>query len=196
MNFSYIKIKNFHDDPMAARKHALETNYEEDGVKNYPGVDGFSNNMYDDKAEDLIRIIGEPCISWADGNYRSSKHNDVALRHIHTDAMSYTTIVSLTLDDNPHGPVQTALWRHKETGLTEVGMTEVMNHEVNWEHIIRDEGTDEDKWEVASLITLNFNEAVIIDANQFHSPYPQGFGDTLENSRLTQNFFLNRILGK
>jgi len=196
MKIDYIKIRDFYEDPYAIRERALKAEYEEKNVKHYPGADAGTNYNYTKEVNKISAVLGVPLNNHCIGRFRSSLYSDTgkALRNIHTDLLSYTTIVSLTLNDNPHGVVKTALWKHRETGVARMDCKEVMDHSINWETIVLEEGRNEDLWELDTLVEIKFNEALIIDGNLFHSPYPDGFGDCLENSRLTQNFFLNRIM--
>lgn len=197
MNINYIKISNFYKNPHEVREDALRPEHwiDEHATQNsYPGIDGGDPYRYVHKGKEIAAILGVPLQPMGLGRFRSSKEGDVAIRHIHTDLSFYTTIVSLTLDDNPYGTVKTALWRHKETGLLRIGHEQVIDHNINWEMAIRENGINEDLWEIDTVLEYKFNEAIIIDGSLFHSPHPQGFGDCLENSRLTQNFFLSKIL--
>jgi len=197
MRNSIIVIDNFYDNPEEVREEALSMDYLDGGT--YPGKDSRTNNFDRAMIEKISRIVGAPIIARGSGNYRLSLEGDTASRHIHTDAVDYYVAnISLTRNEDVKGGL--ALWKHKETGLERSAPSDHLSveqcgmtlREVEQNIILKD-GLDESKWEQTTLIPYRFNRCIIIDGRNFHSPWPQGFGDSAENGRLSQHFFFISI---
>lgn len=193
MKYKILVIDDFYKDPEAVREQALKENYTSGGT--YPGMDSQNNNFTSEKIAKFASIIGAPIVpSFNTGNFRLSIEGDQAIRDIHFDADIYVANICLTHDEDCKGGL--ALWKHKETGIDSIliNETEVMEKygmsgkQIEQDIVLRD-GQDHSKFEQTALIPYKFNRLVIICGNQLHSPYPQGFGDSPENGRLTQHFF-------
>ena len=197
MKSSIIVIDGFYDNPEEIREEALRTDYLDGGT--YPGKDGRSNNFTPAMIEKISRIIGKPIQRASSGNYRLSLEGDTAERHIHSDSLTMSIAnISLTRDKDTKGGL--ALWKHKETGMERVlpsDMLCIKEYGFDLEEVemrlVRIDGLDESKWEQTALIPYRFNRCIIIDGRFFHSPWPQGFGDSPENGRLSQHFFFESI---
>ena len=195
MIYKILVIDDFYDDPESMRKKALEDSFTDGGT--YPGRDTDNDNFTPEMVAKFASIVGGPIRpAYHTGNFRLSVEGDSAIRHIHLDVGTYVANICLTRDEDCEGGL--ALWKHKETGLEDILVNETMlvakygitGKQVEKE-IILEHGQDESKFEQTSLIPYRFNRLVIISGNQLHSPWPQGFGNSPENGRLTQHFFFS-----
>lgn len=197
MKHKLIVVDDFYENPMSVRELALSLEYRDGGT--YPGKDTAGLEFNEEYIRRLTNIINRPIERHTyTANFRISLEEDKAERHVHFDINTHVASVCLTLDKDCKGGI--ALWRHKETGLEvvnekeselidDIGMT-------TWEvdqKIVKQDGQDENNFELVTYVPYKFNRCVIIYGRQLHSPLPQGWGDSPENGRLTQHLFFNIV---
>lgn len=197
MKHKLIIIDDFYDDPMKVREQALEMDFCAGGT--YPGKDVNGVPFSMDMIRRFSTIMGRPISpSIPTANFRISLHDDKAKRHIHVDTHAHVANVCLALDEDCKGGV--VLWKHKETGLEEVpavpgDLEAKFGFDIDYleNKIVRVDGQDESKFEKLIYVPYKFNRCVILYGKMLHSPLPQGWGDCLENGRLTQHFFFSTV---
>jgi len=197
MKFKVLVIDDFYDKPELIREEALQADFLTGGT--YPGKDSNGDKFTQDMIVKFGSIMGRPLYPMSNtGNYRLSLKGDKASRHIHFDSNVYVASICLTLDNDCKGGV--ALWKHKETGIEDIPLKDSdienkygINHSYLENEIVLKQGVDESNFEQTTYVPYKFNRCVILYGRQFHSPYPQGWGDSPENGRLTQHFFFKPV---
>jgi hypothetical protein len=191
-------IDDFYDNPEQIREEALKAQYLDSGT--YPGKDSRHNNFTPEMINKFAQIMGMPIIPVKHtGNYRLSLEGDTAKRHIHIDEENgYIASICLAKSEDVKGGL--AMWKHKETGIEYVESDRAsfisrtdMDPAYVEGVVVRQHGSDESMWDQVCLIPYRFNRCIIIDGRFFHSPWPQGFGDSVENGRLSQHFFFRSL---
>jgi hypothetical protein len=199
MRQSVIVMDDFYDNPEEIRELALKAGYLDGGT--YPGKDSRDNLFTPEVMRKISSIVGAPIQPFENsGNFRLSLEGDTASRHIHIDGFNtHVANVCLALDKDIKGGL--AFWKHKETGIEYVGGDKIALMEKTGmtlrqieENFVLKDGQDESLWEQTALIPYRFNRCIIIDGRFFHSPWPQGYGDSPENGRLSQHFFFRSAL--
>lgn len=109
---------------------------------------------------------------------------------IHSDLGMGEYAAVLHLHKHPGG---TAFWKHREIGDDHV--TQWMIDNAGPDKIaakLREEGQNEDAWEMTSLAGAKFNRLVVYPSALFHSRWPKdNLGDTPEEGRITWVAFFN-----
>jgi hypothetical protein len=110
--------------------------------------------------------------------------------YIHPDGDgegTWAAILYLTPNEDCVGG--TAFWTHKETGLSELPE--------NGKDLVQrfvEDGKDESKWTMNSLVGMRYNRLLIMRSNQFHARYPERFPFTEpENGRCTFTAFFDTL---
>lgn len=98
----------------------------------------------------------------------------------HVDGCSNAGIVYLSKPEHCAGG--TTIYRHKATG------DEKYRKENRNLYDLR----DPQQWEIISELEMRYNRLVMYRGQLFHAITPVFFGDSIENSRLTQNVFIYR----
>lgn len=219
MDRSLTIIDNFFNDPDKIRNKALKLHYYHDGRNNFP-------HKYSEEKlqlyvkEKLSYILGIDIlrISGCHFRYATASYVENIKSLVHTDDCPYAGIIHLTAQETLNQfPTGTNLVRHKATGLLKkpffkskdpiyrellrteyAGMEEIQAlrviESILNESMIR---ITYDDWEVVSFIPAVFNRAVFYDGFQFHEGNSlKLFGDTVENARLTYNFFIGEVKNK
>lgn len=111
-------------------------------------------------------------------------HNDLALADI-------TAILYL----NRMGKGGTALWKHRESGLTSAPTSaDLQRLGLDYMRKLIEDGTDESKWELDELCDMKYGRLVAFDSGLWHSCYPRGgWGTDAEDGRLIQVYFLKGL---
>jgi hypothetical protein len=113
---------------------------------------------------------------------------------IHADDCLVGGILYLNLPQHCQGG--TSIFRHKATGLyafptdEEQRSLDLAPQGNYFEYFCLQEGLDRSKWEEVLRVEMRPNRLVLIRGRLFHS-HSWLFGDTLENGRLVQLYFLN-----
>jgi len=179
MDLNVMVIDNFLDDPDSIRKYALQCNFDIRG--RFPGVRAkWENSKYSEELDyKLNEIIGAPvthqgsstefqiCTEYEDDNW------------IHHDTKMLAGVLYLT----PNAPLEygTSLFRHKETGA--------MSHS----DYVEENGLHRkaEQWEETVNVGNVYNRLILYNGFLYHRSNNIGFGNKLENSRLTQVFFMD-----
>jgi hypothetical protein len=202
-----IVYDDFYSDPLGLRTIALDTEYEQDANKNYPGANSYLRMFPDEFKEFFSHITGEPIkpIDTAHtGGFRIQNAGEQGKQYIHVDLPNFNAtwagVCYLSLPEHytkADGTVYDSgskFWKHRRTGmekmpydtnyLTSIGI----NSPDELRQFMETEGLDESLWINTFSVPIKFNRLIMFRSNLWHS---QGelFGNCKENGRLIQTFF-------
>ncbi|MEJ8545586.1 DUF6445 family protein [Brevibacillus borstelensis] len=197
METKVIIVEDFYTKPDVIRKLALQDQYASVAKFNYPGYQShkiFSSEGLKIKIEQIIgRKIDVDTDRFTFGGFRLITEETGSLPKVHADAIDWAGMIFLT----PNAPMDKGVgfFRHKATGLEgpptdrearELGFEDACEFE---RQIIHNDQADLSKWELVSFVSPVYNRLVLFRGRElYHAPLG-GFGDNLENCRLTHNFF-------
>jgi hypothetical protein len=128
------------------------------------------------------------------GSFRSltTAQFQAKTKHVHIDRMGLAGVLCLNPD---YDAGCTSFFRHSETGLTGVHdqvafLRTCAEHRVTPKRLLArldEDGSDMSAWERVGAVSYRYNRLIVFDSNLFHLASP-GFGDCIENAKLTQNF--------
>ncbi|SFX76007.1 hypothetical protein SAMN04487866_1238 [Thermoactinomyces sp. DSM 45891] len=197
-------IDDFYDYPDQIRELALNADYHIfDEAQNFPGAEtkkSFYTNIHIEKFEKLVKksIQVNPA-KYIFGKFRLAMSNDQSKTCVHLDwDVDWTGIIYLTLDHNCKGGL--GIFRHSETKLMSVPtIQEELNrfgcstvNEFDRKYIMPISKNIE-KWDLVYEIPMKYNRLILFKGSEYFHGITQQFGDSISNSRLTQNFFFNEI---
>lgn len=183
-NQEILVIDDFHQDPLAIRKIALESNFKAPPDQDIGG--GVSKKttcpslVYHSTCERFRNILDKHIlISPKQMLFRYSISTTMPKTVCHTDEgrrnWDWSAIVYLTLPQDCCGG--TDFFKHKATGsLGNDG-------DFDWQNSDR---KDPRQWQRIEHVKMKFNRCVLFRAYRFHSAGQPFFGDNIENGRLTQ----------
>jgi hypothetical protein len=206
----FIVVDDFYPDPDYVRELALKLPKEESGSEgNYPGVmtkEGFWTEEHDVAFkyitnENVIRINTSTGLS---SKFRFTKQDDQFKQFIHFDPgpnQVWSGVVYLTKPEDytlANGEVinaGTSFWKHKETGLESIPLTQEGIEQYGWKGVddlkvfLETDGCIENKWTKTFSVPIKYNRLVLFRPWLFHSSGVQ-FGTNFNNCRLIQTIFL------
>lgn len=203
----FIIVDDFYSDPDRVRAEVFKKGFNKESTGNYAGVMSKEPIILKEHEIAFNNILNEqvvPSGSPFTGFFRATKKDDKFYQHIHYDPGFTTSWVGIIYMSKPedytlqNGNVLdagTSFWKHKELGIEEAPFTEEQAIKLGWGDkndavkFLETDGLDESKWIRTLTIPFKYNRLVLIRPWLFHSP-GVAFGDTLENSRLIQLFFL------
>jgi hypothetical protein len=175
MIINTIVIDNFLDNPMLVRNSALSLDITRSG--SYPGFrSDRADHDYEKYVQEKIEsVIGTKITEWKQDSLQFQLCLENDKTWIHHDDTEWAGVLFLT----PDAPVSagTGIFRHIPTGIS-VSSPEVDIH-------------DDEQWELVTAIGNVFNRMIIYRGNLYHKSLVAGFGNSIENGRLTQVFFFN-----
>ncbi|MDJ0624859.1 MAG: DUF6445 family protein [Candidatus Caenarcaniphilales bacterium] len=201
---SLIVVDDFYNNPRTVREYALSQNYSKpDYITGYPGIEtegGLPPEQLTKVMKYFSSLIGKKVVSFKDdpqGRFRLQSEEVMKTRRniIHADPCRWTGLVYLSLPEDCKGCL--SIYKHNETGLLRI---DPLNREVEeamkrkqldheglkgW---LVEEGLDVNKWQRLSSVEYKFNRLILFDGGIFHG-VQQLFGQTKEDSRLSQHFF-------
>ena len=192
-------IDDFYRDPNAVRKLALVTPFVDFGSEsNFPGQESERSFHTAQHAERFEQAIGQKIVydpsRWIFGKFRSATANDQVHARVHLDRVDWTGVVYLskTVDGGDLG-----FYAHRALGI-KFAPTSFPSHgcqsfaEFDERYVA---AANRQSWELIASIPIEYNRCVIFrGAHLFHA-ITSTFGDGVDNSRLTQNFFFNSETG-
>ncbi|MGD6874281.1 DUF6445 family protein [Sutcliffiella horikoshii] len=194
-----IIVDDFYTNPDKVRELALETSYQNFGnIQNFPGFESeksFSSPSIKVKFQNIIKneIIIQPD-KYIYGKFRYSIKTDHAQTKVHIDhGVDWTAIVYLTRDQDSKGGL--SIYHHKDLGLDSVPKdTEMKNFKCKNiadfdSKYIYPITNSTDKWEMIHHIPIKFNRLILFKGSKYFHGITEQFGNSIYNSRLTQNFF-------
>lgn len=208
-------IDGFYRDPMALRTRALGLPYREHG-RGRDGYTGLIASLPAEEALPPVAAIAElldlplECTAATQGAIRciTAEHYaekvdayPEAARHLgwlHYDGFDWTALISLCPDAIARG--HTSFWRHTGFGL------DGFHDPVRVRQVLRETGltldelvarvdadfTDPTCWQEVGRVAHVFNRLIAFRGEMFHVS-SEGFGDSPQDSKMTQNFFLDEV---
>lgn len=176
--------EDFFEDPHALRRLAVSASYStppsqldplgRGPIAEFTPCDEATRALTLAKLVPMIGDIGEAQIEFRYIHARTIKR-----QWCHADGTDMAGIVHLTLPE--HGTGSTVFFRHRPTG----------DRWARPENRQRYHFDDPAEWEETHRVEMAFNRIVIYPGALFHAVGTPYFGETVENSRLTQNLFIN-----
>ena len=197
----FIVVDNFYQNPEMIRNFAISAEKEPESGGNYSGVMTNDAFITQEHLDALNLLVGQQTFpsTQLTGKFRFTKESDTWKQDIHFDPgennSSWAGVVYLTPDVQTDG---THFWKHKRTGLEAIPLTLEGIQEHGWNGVddlkvfLETEGNDHSLWEKTLTIPYKYNRLVLFRPWLFHSP-GKSFGDTFENCRLIQTFFLSTL---
>jgi|TARA_R110000744_G_scaffold140858_1_gene252166 hypothetical protein len=189
MNVQTYVIDNFYNNPDEVRQYAMEQDFQTIG--NFPGkrTGNFVNEDIKQTIQNIIKPAAGNITNWEtqyNGCYQLATSYDRSW--IHCDATTgWAGVLFLT----PNAPLTagTAIYRHKETGLTSWKYNEHTKEENNTAAPLL-ETQDFTKWDLVDSFANVYNRLILYRGENFHTSLDY-FGTNLENGRLFQTFFFD-----
>lgn len=189
-------VDGFYTSPDAVRNHVITMEKEEEGAGNYAGVMTNDRFITDEHIEILSHLVGHPVEpgTQLSGKFRFTKESDKYTQDIHFDPGNnlWAGVCYLTPNIEIDG---TIFWKHNRTGLESIPLTQEGIKEYGWNGVddlkkfLETDGINHFLWTKTLTIPFKYNRLVLFRPWMFHSP-GKAFGDSLENCRLIQTFFL------
>lgn len=206
----FIVVDDFYPDPDYVRDLALKLPKEESASDgNYPGVmtkEGF----WSDEHEVAFKYITNENVTSIktstglsskfrftkqDDQFRQFIHFDPGIRQVWSGVVYLTKPEDYTLANGEVINAGTSFWKHKETGLESVPLTQNGIEKYGWKNIddllffLNTDGCIENKWIKTFTVPIKYNRLVLFRPWLFHSSGVQ-FGTNFNNCRLIQTIFL------
>lgn len=198
----FIVVDNFYTNPELIRQYALNQSKEEKSHGHYAGVMTENSFITKEHYQIFKQLLGHevrPSTPF-NGKFRFTKEKEVGTQDIHFDPgeenCCWAGVVYLT--PNVEDVEGTIFWKHKRTELEEIPRTLEGIQKYGWngvedlKHFLETDGVDYDKWNKKFVVPYRYNRLIMFRPWKFHSPGP-GFGDTINNCRLIQTFFLSPV---
>jgi hypothetical protein len=206
----FIVVDDFYPDPDYVRDLALKLPKEESASDgNYPGVmtkEGF----WSDEHEVAFKYITNENVTSIktstglsskfrftkqDDQFRQFIHFDPGIRQVWSGVVYLTKPEDYTLANGEAINAGTSFWKHKETGLESIPLTQDGIEKYGWKNIddllffLNTDGCIENKWIKTFTVPIKYNRLVLFRPWLFHSSGVQ-FGTNFNNCRLIQTIFL------
>jgi len=175
MNINTIIIDDFLDNPDKVRESVLKLNFYRTG--DYPGL---RTDRADKEYEQYIKSKLEIILNCKIKEFKQDSFSfQICLENaetwIHHDETEWAGVLYLT----PNAPASTgtAIYRHIPLHICS-GPADV-------------DLQNQEDWEIITAIGNIYNRLVLYKGMMFHRSLIPGFGNSIENGRLTQVFFFN-----
>jgi hypothetical protein len=197
---SLIVVDDIYADPERIREAALRLAYPlPKGDANYAGRNSSSKLLLEGTDGMLSWVVGEAVSGAEDrahGSLRLTLAGDRGRYRVHVDAgVEWSGVLYLSRPEHCRGG--TNFFRHIATGTDRVlaadqgGRLGAEAQRQSLDRIIGRDSNDESRWETLTTIPMRFNRLVLFRPWLWHGA-GEGFGDSVENGRLVQLFFLRR----
>jgi hypothetical protein len=201
---SLIVVDDVYADPGQVREAALRLAYPlPEGGANYAGCNSSSKLLLEGTDRMLSWVVGEAVSGAEDrahGSLRLTLAGDRGRYRVHVDAgVEWSGVLYLSRPEDCRGG--TNFFRHIATGTDRVpaadqaGRFGAEAQRQSLDRILGEDSNDETKWEALTTVPMRFNRLVLFRPWLWHGA-GEGFGDSVENGRLVQLFFLRRDRGK
>lgn len=191
MKVSAYIIDDFYSNVDDVRNHALTQNFNVKG--NFPGCRtiSFINDSVKSTIESIVSPIYGKVINWWDLQYTGAYQYTLASNKswIHADQTTRWAGVCY-LTPNPPTNSGTALFKHKETGLSSAPLLKNGAYDTELLTKINKDSVDMSAWEMTDRFANKYNRLIIYKGDCFHSSLDY-FGTDINTSRLFQVFFFN-----
>ncbi|HYE88148.1 MAG TPA: DUF6445 family protein [Vicinamibacterales bacterium] len=194
---SFIMIDDFLPEPEAARRQAVQLNYDralKDG--NYPGVLSDRPLPIQGLDEAVSKVLGVPvegAPGTVHGHCRLTLRSERGLSGVHIDPTFYSGILYLSAPEHCRGG--TDFYRHRRTGLDRVPanpleLVRAGYNDVNEliEDVVNRDTMKPARWEKTFTAPMRFNRLILFSPWMFHNS-AAGFGDRPDNGRLVYLMF-------
>ena len=175
MEIQTLIVDNFLDKPDIVRQSALTIDFKRTGF--FPGVrsERADDNYVDYTKKKIEFLLNLKIKEFIQDSHAFQICQEGVKTWIHHDDGEWAGVLYLT----PNAPISagTGIYRHKQTGIYK-GPSNASNEK-------------DDDWELITMIGNVYNRLVLYKGNLYHKSIIPGFGNTNENSRLTQVFFFN-----
>jgi hypothetical protein len=188
MHQRLVSVNNFYNDPGAVRAQALTAEY-----KDNLSVDSFIYQEAVDKLSFLVNQQVEPVLT--SGHFKQSHAGSLTTGVNACPEADWVAVVYLTLPVQAEGECALSLYRHIKNGSEAIptpvemklqGFNNLLEVKASYIDI---DGNDLTKWQPWFTAFQRWNRAVLFDARSWHREL-EGFGDTINNCRLSQLFYL------
>lgn len=201
----YYIIDDFYGDVESLRKLIIDSPKEKTNG-NYPGVMSELSLFSEEHRQNISRLVSEAVDAGTslNGKFRFSVSSDQGGQYIHFDVgnnLSWAGVLYLSRQEDLEANEDsgTTFWSHLRTGLDAIPLTVEGLANYGW-HSVADlkafldtEGKDTSLWKPLLTIPAKTNRLIIFRPWFFHSSSKQGFGDSYDNCRLIQTFFLSPV---
>lgn len=197
-----IVIDDFYDSPEHVRDLALNADYHIfEQEQNFPGSESKKSFYSDAHVKKFEEILNRPIqidpSKYIFGKFRYSTSHDSSRTCVHLDwDIDWTGIIYLSLDKDCKGGL--GLFCHRKTGLAKVpsSIEELKEYDCRSlmefdRKYIMPVSKDLDQWDLMHEIPIKFNRLILFKGSQYFHGIINQFGNSIEDSRLTQNFFFN-----
>jgi hypothetical protein len=185
-----VTVDNFYDTPYQVRKQALSVDYN--------GGVSVDNYVFKEAVDKLSYIAGGPVApveGLPSGQYRCATQDFPVLSIDAMAGIDWIAVVYLTLPTQAEGEPALSVYRHVKTGSESVpNSTEMRIQGFNNLLEVKDsyvtvDGQNLSVWQAWFTVYQRWNRVVLFDASLWHRELA-GFGDTINNCRLSQIFYL------
>jgi hypothetical protein len=191
MKHVFIVVDDFYDNPYVIRERALRLKYARPEGVNYPGLVADTPDDITPVMEQFSMLLGGLDIKCQknQGAFRITTAADMARRTslVHVDTPDFSAIIHLSKGDAEG----TYFYRHKALGLERVSAEDNIRPIVR--SAIETDTLNLAAWDVVHTIPMKFNRLIIFDGKYFHSGAHCLTGSSIEEGRMTQNFFFFRV---
>ncbi len=199
-----IVIDDFYKEPDAIRKLALNSSYlnskSNDGYNGYKSI--VSTKTKDSLMNKIAKVLGLGI------TYQVSRQGDFKSLHqiqfknkttfVHFDLCDWSGVLCLSDPKKIRG--YTSFWRHnllRVDGFDDINVVAKICakkkcHVQDLFDLIDKDSAKMSRWTELSRIHHVYNRLILFRGNMFHAS-SEGFGNSLENSKLTQTFFFNEL---
>ncbi len=197
---SVIVVDDVYDDPHGVREAALRLRYPPAPGANYAGRNSHDKFLLADTDRMLSWVAGEPLAGLterAHGAWRTTLAGDLGRYMVHVDVgVDWSGVLYLSLPEHCRGG--TTFFRHRQTGLDHAPVTAAefaacgtRTAQEALDSILGRDSNDPAQWDETMTVPMRFNRLVLFRPLLWHGA-GEGFGDSPENARLVQLFFLRR----
>lgn len=185
-----VTVDSFYDSPYDVRKKALSLEYQ----------DRFSSEIYIskealEKFSYLAQQNVEPIMEFPSGKFQISMESHQSDQISANPIADWIAIIYLTLPAQLEGHQCLSFYTHSKTQAERIP-TELEQHLQGWttaeemfEGFVLIDGKNPSAWTSWFTGFARYNRCIMFDAKLWHSQL-KGFGDTINNCRLSQLFFL------
>ena len=200
MNKTFIVLDDVYDHPRQMRAEAERLAFPATTASTYAGRNSTAKFLLPDSDKMISWAVGEPLTGAADrahGAFRLALAGDTGRFNVHVDVgVDWSGVLFLTLPEHCRGG--TSFMRHRRFGTDHAPLTRaelaiygVDNPDAALDRVLGQDSNDPDKWETVMTVPMRFNRLVLFRPLMWHAA-GEGFGDSFENGRLVQLFFLRR----